>query len=162
MAKKILDTEFLTRVSHPSIYTILMQSQPRWAGQVFRIKDHRLQKKLLYHKLSQGKRSQEGQKKRFKDTKKVSIKSFGIDTRCQEYPVQDRNRCRKVVKPGTKLWESRKKAAAELRRKLSKGITTSATAATIPCSRCPRFFRAQIDLQSANSLMPSSIFSLIR
>ena len=70
--KHIPNTEVLNRVSLPSIYTILMKSQLRWAGHFIRMKDHRLPKKLLYDELSWGKRSQGGQKKRFKDTLKVS------------------------------------------------------------------------------------------
>ena len=49
------------------------------------MKHHRLPNKLLYGELSQSKRSQVGQKKRFKDTLKVSMKSFGIAPNCPEY-----------------------------------------------------------------------------
>ena len=70
--KHIHDTEVLTLASLPGIYTILMQSQLRWTGHVS-IKDCHLSKKLLYGKLSLSKRSQRGQKKRFKDTQKVSM-----------------------------------------------------------------------------------------
>ena len=38
--KHIPDTEVLTRVSLPSIYTILIQSLLRWASHVFHMKDH--------------------------------------------------------------------------------------------------------------------------
>ena len=55
-----------------------MQSQFRWADHVVRIKDHRLPKKLLHGELSQSRLSHGGQKKRFKDTLKVSQKSFCI------------------------------------------------------------------------------------
>ena len=44
-----------------------------------------LNNKLLNGKLSQGKHSQGGQTKRFKDTLKVSMKSFGITPNCLEY-----------------------------------------------------------------------------
>ena len=54
---KIPDTEVLARANLPSIHTILMQAQLRWAGHVVRIPDHRLPKKLLYGELLQGKRS---------------------------------------------------------------------------------------------------------
>ena len=75
--KHIPDTKVLTQASLPSIYTILMQSQLRWAGHVVHIKDHCLLKKLLYGELFQGKCIQ-GQKKHFKDTLKVSMKSIII------------------------------------------------------------------------------------
>ena len=85
MPKHIPDTELLTRASLPSIYTILIQSQLRWAGHVVRMKYHQLPKKQLYVELSQGKHSQGSQKKRFKDTLKVSMKSFDITPNCLEY-----------------------------------------------------------------------------
>ena len=46
-----------------------------------------------------------------------------------------------------KVWEPRRDASTKLRRKLRKGIATSATAATIPCSHCSRLFRAHIGLK---------------
>ena len=69
-----------------------MQSQLRSVDQVVRMKDHRLPKKLPYGELSQGKRFQGGQKKRLKDTLKVSMKSFGIDRYSLEYQAQERER----------------------------------------------------------------------
>ena len=147
MAKTHPNTEVLIRASLPSIYAILMQSRPRWAGHVC-MKDPRLPKKLLYGELSQGKHSQGSQRKRFKETLKVSIKYFGIDPNCLEYLAQDRDKWREVVKRGAKIFETRRNSATELRRKLKKDTAISATAATIPCSHCPKLFRAQIGLIS--------------
>ena len=75
---RIPDTEVLAQADLPSIYTILMQSQLCWAGHVARMLDHRLPKRLFYGELQQGKRSHGGQKKRFKDTLKTSLKAFAI------------------------------------------------------------------------------------
>ena len=66
----IPDTEVLAQEDLPSTYAILMQSQLCWAGHVARMPYHRLPKRLFYGELQQGKRSHEGQKKRFKDTLK--------------------------------------------------------------------------------------------
>ena len=68
-----------------SLPSILMQSQLLWAGHVVCMKDHRLPNKQLYGELSQEKRFQGGQKKRFKDTLKVSMKYLGIAPNCLEY-----------------------------------------------------------------------------
>ena len=135
--KHIPDTEVLTRTSLLSIYTILMQSQLRWASHAVHIKNHHLPKKMLHG----DKRSQRNQKKRFKDTMMVSMKSFGVTPNCLE--LQDRDKWYEVVRRGAKVFEVRRNAATELRRKLRKG---TATAAIIPCSRCSRLFRAQIGL----------------
>ena len=75
---RIPDTEVLTRANLSSIRTILMQSHLRWAGHLVRMPDHRLPKKLLYGELQHGKHSHGGQKKRFKDTLKASLKAFII------------------------------------------------------------------------------------
>ena len=100
LAKTDPDTEVLTRVSLPSIYTILMQSQLHWAGHVVHKKHHRLPKKLLYGELSQGKRSEGGPKKRFKDTLEVPMKSFDVAPNCLETSgVKLSNAERKFVKP---------------------------------------------------------------
>ena len=138
----ILDTEVLTQAFLSSIYTIMMQSQLRWVGHVVCMKDHRLQKKQFHGELSQGKRSQRSQKKRFKDTLKVSMKPFGVTANCLEYLAQDIDKWREIIRREAKVCEARRNIATELRWKLRKG-TISATVATIPCSQCPRLFRAQ-------------------
>ena len=88
---KIPDTEVLTTAGLPSIYTILMQSQLRWAGHVARMPDHRLPKNLLFGELQHGKRSQGGQKKRPKDTLKAALKAFSISHATWEETAQDRD-----------------------------------------------------------------------
>ena len=75
---RIPDVEVLAQADLPSIYTTLMQSQLCWAGHVARMPDHRLPKRLFYGELQQGKQSHGGQKKRFKDTLKTSLKAFAI------------------------------------------------------------------------------------
>src|SRR5579871_6127861 len=76
--EKIPDTSILDRAGIPSIDSILMKTQIRWAGHIVRMPDHRLPKLLLYGQIKEGKRSQGGQKKRYQDTVKISLKAFGI------------------------------------------------------------------------------------
>ena len=61
-----------------SIQTLLKLTQLRWTGHVARMSEGRLQKKVLYGERRVGKRSQGGQKKRYKDTLKASFKDFDI------------------------------------------------------------------------------------
>ncbi|XP_030644988.1 uncharacterized protein LOC115825295 [Chanos chanos] len=73
---RVADAEVLAQADFSSIYTILMQSQLRWAGRVPCIRDHWLPKRLFYGELQHGQRSQGGQKKRFKESLKASLKAF--------------------------------------------------------------------------------------
>ena len=146
--ERIPDTEVLARAALPSIYTILTQSQLRWAGHVIRMEDHRIPKKLLYGELSHGKRSHGGQKKRYKDTLKVAMKAFGIEPNGLEHLAQDRAKWRVAIKNGAKAYEANRTAVAEQRRRIRKDTAIQVSAATIPCPHCPRLFRAQIGLIS--------------
>ena len=146
---RIPDTEVLISAGLPSIHTILMQSQLRWAGHVARMPDERLPKKLLFGELQEGKRSQGCPKKRFKDTLKASLKAFNIDHGTWEQTAQDRGAWRSAVHKGAKTCEANRIAAAEDRRQTRKNRAMNpATTATIPCPYCQRLFRAQIGLTS--------------
>jgi len=87
-------SDVLRRASIPSIHTLLQQAQLRWAWHdiVVRMSDSRLLwtaiVRLLHGELSQGKRSARGQKKRYKDSLKVSVKSFGICDSTWESPAK--------------------------------------------------------------------------
>ena len=73
---RIPDTEVLKRAGVQSVHIFLKLAQLRWTGHVTRMPDERLPKKILYGELQVGKRSQGGQKERYKDTlKKVREKS---------------------------------------------------------------------------------------
>uniref|UniRef100_K7F0M5 Uncharacterized protein n=1 Tax=Pelodiscus sinensis TaxID=13735 RepID=K7F0M5_PELSI len=100
---KIPDTEVLSRASLPSLYTLLMSAQTRWAGHVIRMPDKRIPKQLLFGELSTGKRSHGGQRKRYKDTLKASLKLFGIDTTTWESLAHNRPAWRSLIHKGSKL-----------------------------------------------------------
>ena len=75
---RIPDTEVPKRAGMQSVHTLLKLAQLRWTGHVTRMPDERLPKKILYGKLQVGKRSHGGQKKRYKDTLKASLKDSNI------------------------------------------------------------------------------------
>ena len=77
---KLPDTEILKRAEMQSVHTLLKLAQLRWTGHVTRMPEERLPKKILYGQLQVGKRSHGGQKKRYKDTLKASLKDFNIPT----------------------------------------------------------------------------------
>ena len=74
---RIPDTEVLNRAGMQSVHTLLLKlAQLSWTGHVTRMPEERLPKKILYGELEMGKRSHVGQKKRYKDTLKSSLKDF--------------------------------------------------------------------------------------
>ena len=72
-----------------SVHTLLKLAQLR-TGHVTRMPDERLPKKIIYGELQIGKRSRGGQKKRYDDTLKASLKDFNISTESWEQIAQDR------------------------------------------------------------------------
>uniref|UniRef100_A0A8C7Z6H7 Reverse transcriptase domain-containing protein n=1 Tax=Oryzias sinensis TaxID=183150 RepID=A0A8C7Z6H7_9TELE len=146
---KVPDTEVLARAGLPSIHTVLMQFQIRWAGHVVRMPDHRLPKRLLYGELLQGKRSVGCPKKRFKDTLKYSLKAFKLNPACFEKDAINKSSWRSQVQRGAEWCEANRTAAAQLQRQARKARAANPqTTASIPCPHCPRTFRAQIGLTS--------------
>ena len=85
---KIPDTEVLTKAGMQSMHTVLKLAQLRWTGHVIRMPDARLPKKVFYGELQEGKRSQGGQKKRYKDTLKAFLKDFEIPMGSWEQTAQ--------------------------------------------------------------------------
>ena len=102
---KVPDTVVLQRAASSSINTILMQCQIRWAGHVVRMPDHRIPKRLFYGELQLGKRTKGGQRKRFKDSLKSSLKDFNIDTETWEEMATDRATWRSLMHKGAALSE---------------------------------------------------------
>ena len=60
-------------------------------------------KSLIYGELQKGKRSQGGQKKRYKDTLKAFLKDFDIPIGCWEQTAQERG----LINKGATLYEKR-------------------------------------------------------
>ena len=69
---RIPDSEVLKRAGMQSVHTLLKLAQLRWTGHVTRMPEERLPKNLENKKWI--KRSHGGQKKRYKDTLKASLK----------------------------------------------------------------------------------------
>ena len=77
---RIPNTEVLTKATMQTVNTLLKLAQLRWTGHVTKMPDERLPKKIFIRVLQMGKRSHDGQKKRYKDTIKASFKDFNIPT----------------------------------------------------------------------------------
>ena len=91
-------------------------AQLRWTCHVTRMPDERLPKKILYGELQVGKRSHDGQKKRYKDTLKASLKDFNIPTESWEQIAQDRTKWRGLIKRGAGEYEAKPISEVEQKR----------------------------------------------
>ena len=149
---KIPVTEVLKKANMQSVHTLLKLAQLRWTGHVTRMPDERLPKKVLYGELQEGKRSKGGQKKRYKDTLKASLKDFNIPTKSWEQAAQDRTKWRCLINKGASQFEAKIICEAERKRKerkaRAKGPSSDSAQSAFTCSICNRQFRAKIGLYS--------------
>ena len=115
-----------------------------------RMPDARLPKKVFYGELQEGKRSQGGQKKRYKDTLKASLKDFEIPMGSWEQTAQERSKWRGLINKGAALYEKKRICEAERKRRERKAKTNvpPSDSMTLTCSTCNRQFRARIGLVS--------------
>ena len=149
---KVPDTEVLQRAIMKSVHEFLKRSQLRWADHVFRMADERLPKRLLYGELSEGKRSFEGQRKRYKDTLKASLKSCGINSDTWEEMAQVRPTWLSAVSTSVSSFEAKRleEQKQKRQRRKIKASTASQFVSTLayPFPKCTRLFNARIGLIS--------------
>ena len=77
---KSTNSEVLQRAKLDGIEAMLMRAQLRWVGHVQRMRVDRMPKQLFYSELPSGDRNRGGQRKRYKDTLKQTLKHTGINT----------------------------------------------------------------------------------
>ena len=111
-----------------------------------RMPDERIPKKVFHGRLQEGKRSQGGQKKRYKDTLKASLKDFDIPIGSWEQTAQERSKWRGLINKG----EKKRICEAKRKRRERKANTNRplADSVTLTCSTFNRQFRARIGLDS--------------
>ena len=138
---KVPDPEVLPRTGLPSIYTLLKRAQVRWAGHLGRMPDRCLPKRLFCGELAKGKRSQGGQKKRYKDCLKASLKGT---------QALDRLRWRSKISKGAIFFEQNRLVEAQWKREIRKSKAASLPPAQGDhlCPVCGRAFRARTGLSS--------------
>ena len=135
-----------------SVHTLFKLAQLRCTGHVTRMPDERLPKKVLYGQLQEGKRSQGGQKKHYKDTLKASLKDFNIPIESWEQAAQDRTKWRCLINKGASQFEEKRICKAKRKRKVRKARAKEPSSVSaqseFTCSICNRQFRAKIGLYS--------------
>nr|VZI18296.1 unnamed protein product [Spirometra erinaceieuropaei] len=161
---RIPDTDVLERTGILCIYAILRQIQLRWSGDLVRMDDERLPKRLFYGDVATGSRRQGGQIRRYKDTLKSSLKCLQINPTNWEELALDRPTWRRTVKTGAAIYEANRIAAAKSKREARKSQlrpatvprTATDTTTTSPdfmdedqdytCPHCDRTFTSHIGL----------------
>ena len=99
-----------------SVFTMLRKSQLRWARHVTRISEERLPERLVYGELQTGVRCHGGQKKRFKDTLKASMKDFGVDHNSWETLAQYRSAWPSAIHKGAEAYEQQRIETAKIKQ----------------------------------------------
>ena len=90
-----------------------------------------------------------GQRKRFKESLKVSLKDFNISTESWESLAYDRPHWRHLITKGAKTAERRSLQAEQKRAACkARAISTNSTTPTHFCPTCGRGFLARIGLIS--------------
>ena len=134
------------------VFGIEVLAQLRLTGHITRMPEVRLPKKILYGELEMGKRSHGGQKKRYKDTLKASLKDFNIPTESWEQIAQVRAKLRGLIRRGACECEAKRISAAEQKRAQrkarAKASPTELSCSDLCCSICNRQFRARFGIIS--------------
>ena len=128
---KVPNTEVLSRVGLPSMFTLLRQSRLRWLGHVHRTPDGRIPKDLLYGELATGSRCTGRPQLRYRDVVKCDMKAVGIDTETWENLAADQSQWRRAVTKHLKTGEGKLTQAATERRAHRKPCVSSVLTASI-------------------------------
>ena len=109
--------------------------------------DERLRKKILYGELQVGKRSH-GARKRYKDTRKASLKDFNIPTESWEQIAQDRAKWRGLIRRDAGEYEAKRISKPEQkcaqRKARAKTSPTELSSSDLFCTVCNRQFELRL------------------
>ena len=87
---KVSNQNVLRRANLPVVEALITKAQPRWSCHVMRMEDSRLPKQVFCSELAIGKRKQGGQRKRYKDCLKRSLRACNIPIPGWESLAKDR------------------------------------------------------------------------
>lgn len=113
---RVPHTDILSRTKCVSIEATVSHHQLRWLGHVIRMPEERLPRKTLYGQLHEGERTAGGQKKRYKDQMKTTLKKCNIDFKQLETLAADRSLWRSCCHEGVQLIEDQRTRQHQERR----------------------------------------------
>ena len=94
---RIPNTEVLQTAQTESVEAKITAAQLRWSGHVHRMPNCRLPQQVMYGELSEGRRNRGGQRLRFKDTLKRSLKKSDLDPDTWKDLAKNREQWRAAV-----------------------------------------------------------------
>lgn len=144
---QIPNQEVLRRAETTGIEAMLNQSQLRWSGHVTRMDDSRLPKQLFHAELSTGKRHTGGQRKRYKDVLKSTLKAYGIPVDQWQTLSQDRPAWRASIRKGTKQFERNRLQSLDDKRLARKNRVLNPNTA-VSCQLCGKSCASTFGLQA--------------
>ena len=158
---KIPNTEILPHCNITSVESIIMASQLRWSGHLARIRDDCVPKALMFELLEEDRRSRGGQRKRYKDVLKTTMKACNIVPATSDGRGSEKSRWRKVCHDGTAHLESNRSADLIIRREarlaaVTNPPPTSLCTHTISClsrlfqALCSAYRTGQLSLAQAS------------
>ena len=157
-----------TRASQPSIESILLQVQLRWAGHITRMEDVHMPKAVFFRELQEGKRDRCTPRKRYKDQRKRQLAQAGIGHQSRQQEASDRDSWRSSVRKASCKFEAEKhEAVKEKRRRQKNGQhpyhpypTPSSVQSAIGCAHQESVCTATNERASIARNEPSSSSSL--
>ena len=146
----VSNKEVVIRASLPSIESILLQVQLRWAGYTTRMEHIRMPKTVYFNELQEGKRDRGAPRKRNKDQLKSQLAEAGINHPLWQQEASDRDSWRSSVRKDSRKFETvRNEAAKETRRKQKeRAASQSSSAQTFACPRCGKVCAPKLGLYS--------------
>ena len=154
----------LKRANLPSIESILLQVQLRWAGHVTRMEDVRLPKAVFFSELQEGKHDCGAPRKRYRDRLKKQLVQAGISHQSWQQMASDRDSWRSLVRKARCNFEAERHEVAKERgrRQKERAASLSSSSQTFICPKCSRVCASRISLYSYQPSPQILVFSSVR
>ena len=112
----VSNEKVLKRTSLPSMESISLQVQLRWAGHVTRMEDVRVPKVVFLSELQEGKRDRGAPRKRYKDQLKRQLAQAGISHQSWQKEASDRDSWRSSVRKASCEFQAERREAVKEKR----------------------------------------------